>query len=218
MVASGLEVDGVLVASNHATHAEIGIKVAAAGLHCMMEKPMTTDVPEARELAAAADAGGKFFAVNNTANWRKNSQLAAEYVAAGEIGDVRHVNCYMGSPLGALFEDPNAGGWVKPTGSAGMNGFGWGQLSHTLAWVFQVSGLEPVKVFSFMGLSEASGADIYDAGTVLCANGALISVTGVATLPVQAAVEGDVTTATKQVTQPLDTQPLLHSASSRSVL
>ena len=207
MVASGLEVDGVLVASNHATHAEIGIKVAAAGLHCMMEKPMTTLVPEARELAAAADAGGKFFAVNNTANWRKNSQLAAEYVAAGEIGDVRHVNCYMGSPLGALFEDPNAGGWVKPTGSAGMNGFGWGQLSHTLAWVFQVSGLEPVKVFSFMGLSEASGADIYDAGTVLCANGALISVTGVATLPVQAAVEGDVTTATKQVTQPLDRYP-----------
>ena len=62
-------------------------------------------------------------------------------MAAGEIGDVRHVNCYMGSPLASLFNDPNAGGWVKPTGAAGMNGFGWGQLSHTLAWTFQVSGL-----------------------------------------------------------------------------
>jgi predicted dehydrogenase len=122
-----------------------------------------------------------------------------ELVAAGEIGDVRHVNCYMGSPLASLFNDPNAGGWVKPTGAAGMNGFGWGQLSHTLAWVFQVSGLEPAEVFCFMGLSETSGADIYDAATVRCTNGALISVSGSATLPVQAAVEGDVTTATKQI-------------------
>ena len=38
-----------------------------------------------------------------------------------------------------------------------------------------------------------------DAGTVRCSNGALISVSGCATLPVQAAVEGDVTTATKQI-------------------
>ena len=53
--------------------------------------------------------------------------------------------------------------------------------------------------FCFMGLSKTSGADIYDAATVRCTNGALISVSGSATLPVQAAVEGDVTTATKQI-------------------
>jgi len=58
MVAAGIEVDGVLVASNHATHAEIGIKCAAAGLAIMMEKPMTTDVPEARALLEAAQANG----------------------------------------------------------------------------------------------------------------------------------------------------------------
>jgi predicted dehydrogenase len=199
MLESGVQVDGILVASNHATHAEIGAKVAAAGLHCLMEKPMTTDVPEAKALLAAADAGGKSFMVNNTANWRKNSQTAYEWVHAGEIGEVRHVNCYMGSPLASLFENPDAGGWVAPTGAAGINGFGWGQLSHTLAWVLQVTGLEPETVYASMILSEHSGADIYDAGTITCTNGALISVTGVATVPVEAAVPGDVTTATKQI-------------------
>jgi len=68
-----------------------------------------------------------------------------------------------------------------------------------LAWVFNVTQLDPVEVFCFMALSETSGADIYDAATIRCANGAIISVSGSATLPVQAAVEGDVTTATKQI-------------------
>lgn len=199
LIASGTAVDGVLVSSNHATHAEIGVRAAQAGYHILMEKPMTTDVPEARQLLAAVEANGNTFMVNNTANWRRNSRLAAEMVADGQIGDVRHVNCYMGSPLASLFEDPNAGGWVAPTGAAGMNGFAWGQASHTLAWVFQVSGLEPETVFAFMGISEKSGADIYDAAVVRCTNGALISITGCATLPVQAAVEGDITTATKQI-------------------
>ena len=51
LLASGIELDGVLVASNHASHAEIGIKAAEAGLHILMEKPMTTDVAEARYVA-----------------------------------------------------------------------------------------------------------------------------------------------------------------------
>ena len=85
LLASGVELDGVLVSSNHATHAEIGIKVASAGLHILMEKPMTTDVPEARALLQATDAAGKAFMVNNTANWRKCSQRAQELVAAGEV-------------------------------------------------------------------------------------------------------------------------------------
>lgn len=87
MVAAGTPVDGVLVASNHATHAEIGIKCAAAGYHIMMEKPMTTDVAEARALLESAQSTGKVFMVNNTANWRKNSQLAA--VRIPSLIDVR---------------------------------------------------------------------------------------------------------------------------------
>ena len=106
MVAAGTPVDGVLVASNHATHAEIGIKCAAAGYHIMMEKPMTTDVAEARALLESAQSTGKVFMVNNTANWRKNSQLAAVRIlffdryarhSASSSGDLDAV-CAMPEP------------------------------------------------------------------------------------------------------------------------
>ena len=49
------KIDGVIICTAHACHAEMGMKFLAAGKHVLMEKPMTVDVPEARELAAAAD-------------------------------------------------------------------------------------------------------------------------------------------------------------------
>ena len=64
--------DGVLVASTHATHSEIATQALDRGLHVLCEKPMTTDPGEAWALAAAAERSGKYFCVNNTANWRAN--------------------------------------------------------------------------------------------------------------------------------------------------
>jgi len=183
LLASNVQADGVVVCSTHATHFDIGMKALGAGMHVLMEKPMTTDPAESAELAAAAAASDRFFGVNNTANWRKNAVKAAEIVAAGDIGEIEHVNAYMGSPLLWLFDDPANEGWVKPTGNMAGNGFGWGQLSHTLAWVFQVTNLLPKKVFAFMHYSEKTGADLYDSATILCENGATISVQGVAALP-----------------------------------
>jgi predicted dehydrogenase len=80
-------------------------------LHILCEKPMTTDVGEARALAIAARRaalkGGKAFLVNNTANWRPYSRLIFErLVQQQELGTIRHVNAYFGVPLGWLFEDP----------------------------------------------------------------------------------------------------------------
>lgn len=42
------------------------------------------------------------------------------------------------------------------------NGFGWGQFSHTFAWLYRVTGLTPESVFAFTGKSDITGADIYD--------------------------------------------------------
>mmetsp|Transcript_46452 Transcript_46452/g.137229 ORF Transcript_46452/g.137229 Transcript_46452/m.137229 type:complete len:275 (+) Transcript_46452:322-1146(+) len=154
-----------------------------AGLHVLMEKPMTTDVAEARTLAAAAEAhraAGRFFAVNNTANWREQTRLGAEAVSAGRIGRVQHVACRMHSPLMWLFDEPANVGWTQPTGS---NGFAWGQLSHLLAWVFGVTGLRPARVFAAMAHSERSGADLHDAAVIVCEGGGAVVLSGSAGLP-----------------------------------
>ena len=50
------KIDGVIICTAHACHASMGKMFLAAGKHVLMEKPMTVDVDEARELAAAADA------------------------------------------------------------------------------------------------------------------------------------------------------------------
>lgn len=125
--------------------------------------------------------------VNNTANWQPQVQLATEAVASGLIGDVEHVMCCMHSPLLWLFDDPSNEGWTAPTGGMAGNGFGWGQLSHLLAWVFEVTKLEPVHVFASMTHSAASGADMTDAAVIRCVTRdgkpASISLSGAATVP-----------------------------------
>ena len=63
------------------------------------------------------------------------------------------------------------------------NGFAWGQLSHLLAWVLQITGLRPVDVSCSMVFSTRSGADMHDAAVFSCENGASISLTGTGAVP-----------------------------------
>ncbi|CAE8669381.1 unnamed protein product [Polarella glacialis] len=186
--------DGVIVASNHASHHEIGTKSMQAGLHVLIEKPMSTDPREAHELACLAAESNKLFMVNNSANFREQAKKAHELVRAGELGEIRQVQCYMGSALLWLFDNPENVGWVKPSGTMQGNGFGWGQLSHSLAWVYMVTGLTPEGLTCHMGYSAVTGADIFDSAVVRCTNGATISVQGVAALPFKSYTES-----TKQI-------------------
>lgn len=177
------KLDGVIICTAHACHADMGMKFLAVGKHVLMEKPMTVDVEEARTLAAAAAATAPklTFMVNNTANFRDKCFDARRLVEAGELGEIHHVLCVMYSPLMFLFDDPANTGWVKATGTmvqpdGSGNGFGWGQLSHVLAWVLHVGGLD-VEVTAITHQSEASGADLTDAALIRC-KGASISLSG----------------------------------------
>merc|ERR1712166_1166381 len=179
------KVDGVIICTAHSCHADMGMKFLKAGKHVLMEKPMTVDVAEARELAkvAAAAAPKLTLMVNNTANFRDKCFDARRLVEAGELGDIHHVACVMYSPLMFLFDDPANTGWVKPSGSMTQpdgsgNGFGWGQLSHLLAWVLYVGALDVEQVTAMTHRSEKSGADITDAALIRCAGNVSLSLSG----------------------------------------
>ena len=45
-LSSGVECDGVVICSSHATHAEIGLTFLKAKKHILIEKPMTISVEE----------------------------------------------------------------------------------------------------------------------------------------------------------------------------
>lgn len=187
-LAASLNLDGLLICTSHASHFELGVKGLDAGLHILMEKPMTTDVGEARKLVAAAAAAHESrqlaFMINNTGNFRQQCQVATEVVRGRRrVGEVQHVQCSMHSALLWLFDDPANIGWTQVTGTMAGNGFAWGQLSHLLAFVFQVTGLVPVKAFAHMSFSKASGGDLSDSAVITCEGGASVCVSGSCAVP-----------------------------------
>ena len=183
------DLDGVLIATPHATHYELGMQTLQAGrrLHILMEKPMTVSLRQAQELARAVKVycqEGTSFLINHSANFRPQTILARQIVTSGRIGTVRHVTAFLASPLSWIFEDPTNTGWNEPSGAMLGNGFAWGQSSHLLAWIYHVcSDLEPAQVFCSMTPSATTGADVAHAATVECRNGAVLSISGTSLLP-----------------------------------
>ena len=177
-------------------------------MNVLMEKPMTTDVDEARELhdlladrRRAGGGGGTdgrtttigggvgCFLVNHSANYRPQAREARSIIETGKIGTVRHVTAFLASPLSWIFDDPCNRGWNEPDArSSNMigNGFAWGQSSHVLAWVYHAVGPErmvPSKVHCVMTRSEFTGADVSHAATIECECGASMSLSGTSLLP-----------------------------------
>lgn len=91
MLDAGVEADGVLVGSSHASHFQICKAALQAGLNVFCEKPMTMSVSEAKRLVQLVHDSGedRVFMVNNTANWRQNTIVASKLVAGGRLGKVR---------------------------------------------------------------------------------------------------------------------------------
>lgn len=142
-----LALDGVLCAAPHGMHERVGTAVLEAGLHLLMEKPLTADVAEAQALFALSQARPtQAFLLNNTANWQPGTIAAFEACQAGKLGSIRHVNAVFAAPLEWLFGGDTW--WAKPSGTMIGNGFGWGQLSHTFAWLFKVTDTAPMRALA----------------------------------------------------------------------
>lgn len=84
-------VDVVYVAGPHPTHRDLTLLALEAGKHVVCEKPLAMDAAEAREMAAAASAAGRFLM---EAMWMWFLPPIIEVqrrIDAGEIGRVRAV-------------------------------------------------------------------------------------------------------------------------------
>ena len=183
--------DGVIVATPHTSHAAVAIPALQAGAHTLVEKPMATTSKDAAAIVAAAERAGKQVLVPNGWNFRDYTAKAAELVGNGRIGAVEHVVCHMGTALDDLFAGqpmletkdhmfrPPTSTWADP---ARAGGYGWGQLSHALAWIYRVTAVAPESVFCLAGKSP-TGVDYFDAAAVRLANGGTMSLSGASTVP-----------------------------------
>jgi predicted dehydrogenase len=82
------DVDVVYIATPHSQHLENALLAIAAGKHVLVEKPLTRNANEARELIAAARAAGLFLMEAMWTNFLPHIIELKSVLDRGEIGDV----------------------------------------------------------------------------------------------------------------------------------
>ncbi len=87
------DVDVVDIVTPGYTHAEIAIAAAQAGKHVFCEKPLTSTVVDAKKMLAAVRQAGVKHMVNFNYRLCPAVSLAQQMIAAGELGEIRHVRC-----------------------------------------------------------------------------------------------------------------------------
>jgi len=192
--------DGVVISSPHNLHYEHALAALESGVHVMCEKPMVLRASEARHLVSVAHSRNLHFLIPYGWNYTDYAQEARQIMHRGEIGNVEHVLCYMGSAVRELFSGggawftekaffkPQASTWSDPNHGGG---FAHGQLTHALALLFWMTGLEPAEVFALMGHSR-TGSDLYNAISCRFTNEATGMLGGAATMPPRSTYQVDI--------------------------
>ncbi|MHB1802793.1 MAG: Gfo/Idh/MocA family oxidoreductase, partial [Actinomycetes bacterium] len=103
LVAAGIQM--AVVAVPTAFHEEIGLALAAAGIHTMMEKPIAPDLGSARRLVDAFESRGLVGAVGHIERFNPALQQLRQRLAAGELGGVYQIVTRRQGPFPARIAD-----------------------------------------------------------------------------------------------------------------
>jgi predicted dehydrogenase len=97
LIAAGI--DYCMVAVPTIYHEPVGLALAEAGVHSMIEKPLAQDTPSARKLADAFAAKGLVGAVGHIERYNPALQSARARLEAGELGAVYQVTTRRQGPF-----------------------------------------------------------------------------------------------------------------------
>lgn len=179
------ELDGAIVVTPHKTHAEIARDVLEAGLHLLLEKPMTLYARDARELVELARAREREIVIGYHGPFFGHARRGREVIAGGEFGPVQYVDSSYCSNLNNFLngnvseENPTVERFAVNPPSASYNspeemggGMGHLNLTHGLGLMFFVSGLRARRVQAVMN-NLGRALDMVDAFSVEFENGAV---------------------------------------------
>lgn len=103
LIAAGI--DYCMVAVPTAYHEEVGLKLAAAGVHAMIEKPLAQDGGAARRLVEAFEDAGLIGAVGHIERYNPALQQLRTRLEHGELGAVFQVVTRRQGPFPARIAD-----------------------------------------------------------------------------------------------------------------
>lgn len=86
------QLDAVVIATPPRSHSAIALQALRAGLHTMIEKPMTATVAEAETLVQAADARGLTLMVGHTFEYHAAVWKLKQIIGSGELGRIVRID------------------------------------------------------------------------------------------------------------------------------
>jgi predicted dehydrogenase len=154
--------DGVVVAVNHTAHYAVARHCLQAGLHVLLEKPMTLTATDAHRLLALAGRRKRELIVGYPYHYNPLAQQARRLLQSGWLGHVQYVSCLFASMVVEFYRG-NDQAYAPPTGypvtgpgqayaDPKLSGGGQGhlQVTHSAALMFYLTGLQPERVTAFM--------------------------------------------------------------------
>lgn len=129
------EIDAVMIATPHSTHADMIERAAEAGKHVFVEKPLALTVVDAQRAIAAASRAGVVLQVGHNRRRQPANRIISSMIERGELGTVMHLEGVYSVPGG---HKPNLPAWRSdpaecPAGS--MTALGVHVVDTFGAWV-----------------------------------------------------------------------------------
>lgn len=122
-VLSDPDVEAVLLATPHSTHADQVVEAASAGKHVFCDKPFTLTVAEGKRAVKAAEDAGVVLQVGHNRRRQPANRRLKAMVDNGELGVIHYAEANLSYPKGL---DPR-GGWRGDPAecpAGGMTGLG----------------------------------------------------------------------------------------------
>ncbi len=156
--------DAVLISSPHSMHYEQTRACLNAGLHALVEKPLTTTSRHAKALIKLARAKKRLLVVSYQRNFYPQHAYVRALVQKGALGEISGLVAYVTQRWGG-------GGWRGVPELSG-GGFFMDTGSHLVASALWMTGLQPAEVHAFMD-PRGCKVDIDAALNIRFTNGAL---------------------------------------------
>lgn len=170
-------IDFVSVATPNHTHFEIAKAAVDAGFNVICDKPLTFNLAQAEELAAAVDNSDVVFAVTHNYTGYPLVRQAREMIQAAEFGEIQAFRvCYMQGWLRTRLEtsDHKQASWRSDPAKSGAAGCFGDIGTHAFNLARYMTGLMPEQISCHLrSFEEGRQLDDYGTAVIRFQNGGL---------------------------------------------
>jgi predicted dehydrogenase len=189
------DMEAVVISSAPHLHYPQALAALRRGLHVLVEKPMTFNAAQARELVEVAQANNR--QLHSCFPWHhtRHGQEARRLITEGELGELRMISVLMTNPIDHLIRgtatfatygnpyiEPQPGTYSEPTVAGG--GQIYNQVAHVAGYLTFLTSARPAQVFARFH-NDGCRLDIFDVLNIELENGCLASIASTGATPLE---------------------------------